>query len=261
VKELRQQLEKGVFAPKKPQKPAKKEEKRFKTVPLPPNLKPCETILKRLDKLEYIYVFEDPVDITKYTDYLTIVKKSMCLETVRENLYGGKYTTMNQFAKDARLVFANARIYNPSSNPVHRWAIQYSDVFEDLYRRATSLTAAAQQQKRMRTVLTPAEIDSLQNKLAELPSNSMEYVVDFLRRELPETYHEDEITIDLDLLPDKVLLKLQELVLNEAKMKPRNRAQKRQRIKRQIENLQGERNFGPPPQLPPPFFPNMPYPL
>lgn len=253
IRELKQQLNQGIFIPKNYKHVPKQSDKR-QAINLPPQIKPCDTIMKRLEKLEFIYVFEDPVDVTKYLDYLTVVKTPMCMETVRENLYNGRYTSLSQFAKHVRLVFANARVYNPSTNPVHKWAIQYADLFEDMYRRATSASAVAMQKKSKEAVLTPAEVNSLQNKLADLPSTSMQYVVDFLRKELPEKYSENEITIDLDSLPGKVLLKLQELVMHEAKMKPKNRSQKRQRIKRQIETLQKETSFGPPPVLPPPYL-------
>lgn len=251
IQELKQQL----FAPKTFQRPKKKPSQHFNPMKLPNHLKPCNTILKRLAKLEYIYVFEDPVDVTKYTDYLTVVKKPMCMETVREKLYGGKYATIHQFAKELRLVFANARVYNPQGNPVHNWAVQYSDVFEDLYRRATSHSAIQAQQKKSRSLLSPAEINSLQMKLANLPTNSMQRIVEFLRKEVPGEFVGDEITIDLDSLPGKVVLKLREIVLNEAKFKHRNRAQKRQRIKRQIESLQ-KNSAAPAVSLPPPDFQN-----
>ena len=80
------------------------------------------------------------VDVSKYPDYSMIIKKPMSLEQVRKKLYEVKYANIHEFAKDVRLIWANARTYNPAINPVHCWAKQYSGIFESLYKRASPVT-------------------------------------------------------------------------------------------------------------------------
>jgi len=224
---------------------------RWEPINLPNSLKPCDNILKNMDKLEFIYIFNEQVDPVQYPDYLDVIKRPMCLNDVRSNLYNGVYTNMTQFSKDVRQIWANARAYNPETHKVHEWAKQYSDIFEDLFRRATATTRKKPVKK---CPLTAAELTVLQTKIGELPASSMDYVVDFLRREMPKRYEgQDEIQLNLNSLPGPVLLKLQDVVLNEIRLKPKNRAQKRQRIKRQIQTLQKDEPLSlsslPPPLL------------
>jgi len=214
----------------------------YKEDSIPKPLRPCAGMIKKLEKLENIAVFLNDVPIDRYPDYDKYIKKRMCLITVKNNLYQGKYTNINQFARDVRIIWANARAYNPKNNPVHEWAILYSEIFEKMFRIATSTVTKKKKKVIQRPVLTPAEIASLQRKMTDLHPISMGYIIDFLQREMPEKYgsNNDQITFDFTSMPSAVLLKLKEIVQKESEMKPRNRAQKRQRIKRQIEHLKSD---------------------
>lgn len=53
----------------------------------------------------YTWVFVD-------TDYLASVDTPMDLRTIKEDLLGGNYETINEFVKDMRLIFSNSRNYN-----------------------------------------------------------------------------------------------------------------------------------------------------
>jgi len=257
IRELKRQVRSSAGYLPRCHRRSRKRVSKYKAINLPPHLKPCDTILRRLDRLEHIYIFDEPVDVSKYPDYSMIIKKPMSLEQVRKKLYEVKYSNIHEFAKDVRLIWANARTYNPAINPVHCWAKQYSGIFESLYKRASPTSAALPRKPEFKNAkLAPAEVESLQNELSDLPSNSMRAVVDFLRKECPQKYHNNEITIDLDSIPPNVILKLKILVSKENKLKPKNRRQKRQRLKREIKTLQASENgFKPPPAPPLPYLP------
>lgn len=53
-----------------------------------------------------------------YKDYLDTISRPMCINQVRTNLYSGVYTNVNQFAKDMRQIWTNAKAYNPPSHQV-----------------------------------------------------------------------------------------------------------------------------------------------
>lgn len=74
----------------------------------------------------------DPVALGLF-DYHRIVKKPMDLGTVKARLHAIAYTSRQDVAKDIRLVFHNAMLYNPHNNLVHICARELLAIFEDSY--------------------------------------------------------------------------------------------------------------------------------
>eukprot|EP00557_Chaetoceros_sp_GSL56_P004176 CAMPEP_0176491138 /NCGR_PEP_ID=MMETSP0200_2-20121128/8267_1 /TAXON_ID=947934 /ORGANISM="Chaetoceros sp., Strain GSL56" /LENGTH=1160 /DNA_ID=CAMNT_0017888537 /DNA_START=635 /DNA_END=4117 /DNA_ORIENTATION=- len=87
--------------------------------------------------------FNVPVDPVKMglKDYFNIVKEPMDLGTVKNKLYTNVYHSHVEVARDVRLVFRNACLYNPPSHPVHEAAKHLSDYFEDAYAHILSKSA------------------------------------------------------------------------------------------------------------------------
>lgn len=54
----------------------------------------------------------------------------MDLGTVRQRLDKGAYEDSEQFARDVRLVWSNAMMFNPTGHYVHQTAAKYSNMFE-----------------------------------------------------------------------------------------------------------------------------------
>jgi len=79
--------------------------------------------------------FNVPVDPVKYglKDYLTIIKEPMDLGTIKTRLYSNIYHNHTEVARNIRLVFRNARLYNPPLHPVHEDAGHLLDYFEEGY--------------------------------------------------------------------------------------------------------------------------------
>jgi len=79
--------------------------------------------------------FNVPVDQIRLglKDYLIIVKEPMDLGTIKTNLYANVYHSHAEVAKDIRLVFRNACLYNPPLHPVHEAAKHLLDYFEEGY--------------------------------------------------------------------------------------------------------------------------------
>ncbi|TMW55146.1 hypothetical protein Poli38472_013908 [Pythium oligandrum] len=79
-------------------------------------------------------IFNTPVDpvalgLTTYND---IIKKPMDLGTIRSRLSAGQYVTPDEFAADVRLVFENAKTFNPPTHYVHVDADVLLRRFEDM---------------------------------------------------------------------------------------------------------------------------------
>lgn len=80
-------------------------------------------------------IFNSPVDVEGLglLNYFDIVKKPMDLGTIKERLFAVAYGTRAEAADDIRLVFSNAMLFNPPSNPVHKAAEELLSVFEKQY--------------------------------------------------------------------------------------------------------------------------------
>ncbi|KAK8551443.1 hypothetical protein V6N13_119903 [Hibiscus sabdariffa] len=92
----------------------------------------CSALLKALMKHPAGWVFNQPVDpkALGIPDYFSIIKSPMDLGTIKSKLVKNIYTGTDEFVADIRLTFANAMLYNPSSNNVHKMAVEMKDFFE-----------------------------------------------------------------------------------------------------------------------------------
>ncbi|GLT52555.1 hypothetical protein SLA2020_258890 [Shorea laevis] len=92
----------------------------------------CSTVLKYLMTNRYFCLFSKPVDpvALKIPDYFSVITNPMDLGTVKSKLDKNTYLSIEDFAADIRLTFANAMLYNPPGNKVHQIAKELSDQFE-----------------------------------------------------------------------------------------------------------------------------------
>ena len=82
-------------------------------------------------------IFNAPVDTVALNipKYHEIILEPMDLGTIRRKLENQQYTAHAMFAKDCRLVFENARKFNPKTHPVHEAATDLLQNFEIEYFR------------------------------------------------------------------------------------------------------------------------------
>jgi len=76
--------------------------------------------------------FNEPVDYIALgvPDYPTIISQPMDFGTIEKRLAGGQYSTIDRLADDCRLVFTNARTFNPPDHIVHKMAGDLAKFFE-----------------------------------------------------------------------------------------------------------------------------------
>lgn len=80
--------------------------------------KQCKRILSSLMDSRFGFVFNAPVDCSKYTTYRDKVDVPMDFGTIKAHLEGGKYVSVDEFKADILLVFDNARAFNPPGSDV-----------------------------------------------------------------------------------------------------------------------------------------------
>ncbi|GAA0140454.1 hypothetical protein LIER_01800 [Lithospermum erythrorhizon] len=93
----------------------------------------CNTLLQRLMKHNFGWVFNEPVDVKKLMlhDYFDIIKHPMDLGTIKSRLSQNYYKSPIEFAEDVRLVFHNAMRYNPKGHDVNVMAETLLNIFEE----------------------------------------------------------------------------------------------------------------------------------
>jgi transcription initiation factor TFIID subunit 2 len=112
--------------------------------------------------------------------YFDEIKNPMDFGTMMQNLNSGKYSTMEEFARDVELVFSNCRLFNPPTT----YPVQCADVLERIFKKEWARVA----EKKM----TWSEKRSLQSLMTTLVKEPL-YVFGFAARFLP-----------IDPLPDLI---------------------------------------------------------
>ncbi len=72
--------------------------------------------------MQWAFPFAKPVDINLFKDYPNIIANPMDFATIKANMEGGVYKEPQQFYDGMKLVFNNARRYNPPGSDVNLMA-------------------------------------------------------------------------------------------------------------------------------------------
>jgi len=105
----------------------------------------CKEIIKALMKHKFAHVFNNPVDTIALglTDYFDKISHPMDFGTILSKVTGGAYTSGVEFCADVRLVFDNARTYNPPGSDVHLMATELEEDFDKRLRAQAAKAATA----------------------------------------------------------------------------------------------------------------------
>jgi Bromodomain/TAZ zinc finger len=95
----------------------------------------CRPIIQELLDDQFGWVFHDAVDPVALglPDYFDVIKNPMHMDLVRKKLESAIYSDMESFARDMRLVFQNAILYNGESSEVGELAQSMILRFDKLY--------------------------------------------------------------------------------------------------------------------------------
>jgi len=93
-------------------------------------LKQCSLLINELCKLPEAEIFLEPVDIREVPDYLTFIDTPMDFGTIKRNMNMSRYTDVDSFLVDLRLVFSNCDTYNQPKSEVALTGTRLSKVVE-----------------------------------------------------------------------------------------------------------------------------------
>mmetsp|Transcript_30726 Transcript_30726/g.46567 ORF Transcript_30726/g.46567 Transcript_30726/m.46567 type:complete len:1349 (-) Transcript_30726:1623-5669(-) len=83
-------------------------------------------------------IFSNPVDPIRdqCPDYYDVIKAPMCFRDVMNRISSDEYSNkFSTFESDVRLIFSNARTYNPHGNEINKLACKMLETFASLMRR------------------------------------------------------------------------------------------------------------------------------
>uniref|UniRef100_A0A8D0GHR7 Bromodomain adjacent to zinc finger domain 2A n=1 Tax=Sphenodon punctatus TaxID=8508 RepID=A0A8D0GHR7_SPHPU len=95
-----------------------------------PDLTFCEIILMEMEAHEAAWPFLEPVNPRLVPGYRKVIKNPMDFATMRTQLLRGGYTSCEEFAADAALVFENCRTFNEDESEVGKAGLAMRQFFE-----------------------------------------------------------------------------------------------------------------------------------
>ncbi|KAI8981206.1 hypothetical protein BD414DRAFT_93257 [Trametes punicea] len=164
-KEKEKEREKEASRPATPANgKAKKAPAQPTTTPI--NDKKCRDILKALSRVPEAPIFMRPVDpvLDGCPTYYDEIKEPMDFSTISTKLNEGKYSTMEEFARDVELVFQNCRTFNPPTT----YPVMCADAVERVWKKEWA--------KAMEKRLSYAEKRSLQAVMKTLFNDPISWV-------------------------------------------------------------------------------------
>ena len=163
-------------------------------------------------------VFQQPVDWQGLGlfDYPEIVAEPMDFQTIKDKLDDDKYSTMNSFAYDMRLVFKNCMKYNRPDSELYKLS-------EKLHKKFEKNFSTLVKKYNIDTSLSDNNNTSSYGKAArhkfgqnihKLKNSELGQIVDTILRSSPEAINDDEENLEIELnnIDNDTFLKLQDLM-------------------------------------------------
>ncbi|KAG7098732.1 hypothetical protein E1B28_000644 [Marasmius oreades] len=93
-----------------------------RTVPKSADRLFMDHLLRELQNHNQAWPFLKPVNVDDVADYLFYIKEPMDFSTMEHKLDNNQYSTVDDFTRDAQLVFDNCRLYNDEGTIYHKCA-------------------------------------------------------------------------------------------------------------------------------------------
>ena len=72
----------------------------------------CKDILEKIMKFPIAQPFLEPVSERDVPEYYTVISKAMAFSIIKENLESQRYSNVDQFIKDIKLIYENSKEFN-----------------------------------------------------------------------------------------------------------------------------------------------------
>ncbi|XP_063808617.1 bromodomain adjacent to zinc finger domain protein 2A isoform X3 [Pseudophryne corroboree] len=95
-----------------------------------PDLTFCEIILMEMESHDDAWPFLEPVNPRFVPGYRKIIRNPMDFSTMRNKLLNGRYSSCEEFAEDAKLVFSNCQLFNEDDSVVGKAGLVLKNFYE-----------------------------------------------------------------------------------------------------------------------------------
>ncbi|KAI5120798.1 hypothetical protein M0805_002425 [Coniferiporia weirii] len=126
------------------------------SLPTPLNEKKCRDILKTLMKIPQALIFARPVDpqLDGCPTYYDEIKNPMDFGTMKSRLDKNAYTSMEEFANDVDLIFANCRQFNPPTTDPTLCADVVEKAFKKEWAKVKEKKLSFQEKRNLQAIMT-----------------------------------------------------------------------------------------------------------
>ncbi|KAG0202210.1 hypothetical protein BGX28_005202 [Mortierella sp. GBA30] len=126
------------------------------------HLRQCRKVWRKMVKHKSSIRFRMPVDpiAENIPSYPEIVKRPMDLSTIKTKLDTGKYTTLQDFEDDVRLMFSNCAKFNPIGTVVYNEGQELEGVFDNTWADVLETAGAKVPEMNITIVETPKSATS-----------------------------------------------------------------------------------------------------
>lgn len=94
-------------------------------------LSQCRDIIEKMKNSPYSIHFREPVNPVEVPTYPNIIKEPMDLQTLEKELESGKYKTREEFVRNVKLIFDNAKVFNKPNTIYHKHAENLSKMIQE----------------------------------------------------------------------------------------------------------------------------------
>merc|ERR1711991_168203 len=169
-------------------------------------LKLCNFLQSKPEAEAFLY----PVDwkALNLPDYPQIIKQPMDLGTIESNLKRGVYKEVQEFSRDMRLVWKNAKTYNHEGSGIYVVAHQLENLFEKRFENVKKSPSSRRQS-------TQKEREMFTTLVKQLTAEQLGSVVELIERHCPNALNEggqDDLEIEVYDIDGETMEKLNILV-------------------------------------------------
>jgi hypothetical protein len=163
-------------------------------------------------------IFQEPVDwkALGLHDYRDIIQNPMDLGTIKKNIEGNKYQSIEECAQDIRLVWSNCMLYNRDGSEYYHLADKFAKAFEDAYSAVIRLQSAegSEDNKRIPTV---EQRIGLSYDIFKIDNIAMARVLTIVEEKCPSALQRkiDEVLVNFDALYPETFHEINKFVLEQ----------------------------------------------
>ena len=145
-------------------------------------------------------------------DYPEVVKNPRDLGSIQQKLQNDEYTSVEEVAKDIRLVWSNCMLYNRDGSDLYHLADKFGQSFEEAYTAYQKLHNTSGDKGRLPSM---DERMTLSHDIFKIDNSEMAHAIGLIEKHCPSAIarRADEVILNFDAMSAECFHSLNEYVL------------------------------------------------